>query len=771
MAHHYEELPANPPAYEDNSRGSNDNRPSEDDDDIEQHAGELRGSQDSLAREIEEMEVDEPGSSSRLGGSLSRARFAGQRIASQFNSKIITPVQRILDPVAEGYSYVSRKFEAYLSKLGNPLILKRFAYVIFISAIIYFITIAGLFPTDNSRQFGSFSDRGLLNNFIKDSIDLKSMEESLEYLSSIPHHAGTSGDLVLARYVESFYREQNLKLVDFDELRTTLNFPNKTTLSYGDVTIDITDQFNPLSKDEKVTGNLIYANYGRKLDFEKLQSSKVHLEDSIAIIKYGKIPTSSQILLADTFGCKGVLFISENDDYPDTYERRSVGIPEFYLGDPLSPGWSSSQLPNRISMKDASIAKIPSAPLTRNQAKPLLESLKSGVKFDDEQFSGDGQTFEVTLDNHVVFTTDHGIWNVLGKIEGKEQSDKALIIGAQRDSPCNGAIFPNTGTTVLLELVQVFMKLKRNFNWTPLRSIYFISFDASEYNFAGVSELIEGKTREIRKETTAYIDLSEAVAGDKLDIALNPIFKTLFSQYQEEYGFNLHSLQEYKNYVPFMTEGVPVIDFGYKGLKYPKYTCQDTFEEFRKIGDKDFSKHAKLVELISKVALNIIEDPLLPFDVTEYVEGLNDIFKDLQRYAHDVDAGHKLRFDPVIEGILKFKRVGKELELWIKAWKDIVEEDGGNEPSLLAVHRWNWNSKLNQIEKLFLVDLGLPKRRWYKNLIFGPQFWKPEEGDYEWWSFPSIRDAIFDHDWNLAQQEIDRVGMALSEGANQFIQG
>lgn len=768
MVHNYQGLPTNPPAYEDGRNSDDNNRDAGDDDDIEQQ---LRGSQDSLAREIEEMEIEEPESAARSRGSLSRARFAGQRLASEFNSKIISPVQRILDPVAEGYTFISRKFDAYISKIGNPLILKRFAYVIFISAIIYFITIAGLFPTDNSRQFGSFSDRDLLNNFIKDSIDLKSMEENLEYLSSIPHIAGTAGDLTLARYVESYYKEQNLKLVDFDELRTLLNFPNKTTLKYGDETIDITEQFNPLSKDAKATGNLIYANYGRKLDFENLQNNKVHLEDSIAVIKYGKIPTSSQILLADTFGCKGVLFISETNDYPDSYERRSVAIPEFYLGDPLSPGWSSSQLPNRISMRDASIAKIPSAVLTRNQANPLLESLKSGVKFDDGQLSGDGTSYEVTLDNHVTFIQDHGIWNVLGKIEGKEQSDKALIIGAQRDAPCNGAIYPNTGTTVLLELVQVFMKLKRNFNWSPLRSIYFISFDASEYNFAGVSELIEGKTREIRKETTAYIDLSEAVAGDKLDVALNPIFKSLFSQYQEEYGLELHSLQEYKNYVPLMTEGVPIIDFGYKGLKYPKFTCADTFDEFRKIGDKDFSKHARLVELVSKISLHIIEDPLIPFDVSEYVEGLNERFKDLQRYAHDVDAGNPLRFDALMEGILKFKRVGKELELWVKAWKDIVEEDGGNEPSLLSVHRWNWNSKLNQAEKLFIADAGLPKRRWYKNLIFGPQFWKPEEADYEWWSYPSIRDAIFEHDWNVAQEEIERVGKALTEGASVFIQG
>lgn len=767
MPHRYEELPSNPPAYNENERGNN-NR---DSDDIEQNAGSSRESQDSLAREIEEMELEEPEASERLRSSLSRARFAGQRIASQFNSKIISPVQRILDPVAEGYTFLSHKFEAYLSKLGNPLILKRFAYVIFISAIIYFITVAGLFPTDNSRQYGSFSDRTLLNTFMKDSIDLKSMEENLEYLSSIPHVAGTSGDLTLARYVESYFKQQNLKLVDFDELRTLLNFPNKTTLTYEGKTLDITDQFNPLSKDAKVTGNLIYANYGRKLDFDNLQAKNVKLENSIAVVRYGKIPVSSQILLADTFGCVGVLFISENSDFPDSYERRGVGIPEFYLGDPLTPGWSSSLLPNRVSMKDASIAKIPSVPLTRNQAKPLLEKLKSGVQFDDGQFSGDGNSYEVTLDNHVIFTQDHGMWNVLGKIEGKEQGDKALIIGAQRDAPCNGALYPNTGTTILLELVQVFMKLRRNFNWTPLRSIYFISFDASEYNFAGVSELIEGKTREIRKETTAYIDLSEAVAGDNLEVALNPLFNSLLAQYQEEFGFSTKSLHEYKNYVPLMTEGVPVIDFGYKGLKYPKYSCQDTFEEFKNIGDKDFTKHAKLVEFISKIALHIIEDPLIPFDVSQYVEGLNEYFKDLQRYAHDIDANNGLKFDPMLEGLLKFKRVGKELELWVKAWKDIVDEDGGNEPSLLAVHRWNWNSKLNQLEKLFLTDAGLPTRRWYKNLIFGPQFWKPEEGDYEWWSYPGVRDAIFNRDWNLAQEEINRLGNALTEGANAFIQG
>ncbi|CCH42957.1 Glutamate carboxypeptidase 2 [Wickerhamomyces ciferrii] len=768
MPQRYEELPSHPPAYDfDAPNGSRRGS----DDDIE--AG-SRASEDSLTREIEEMEIeDEPSSSNRLRGSLSRARFAGQRIAHNFSSKFISPVQRILDPVAEGYHTLSTKFEAKLSKLGNPLILKRFAYVLFISLIIYGITLAGLFPSDNSKQYGSFSDRKLLNDFVKESIDLRSMEENLEYLSTVPHIAGTSGDLTLARYVESYYRQQNLKLVDFEELRTLLNFPNKTTLSYEDQTIDITEQFNPLSKDAKHTGNLIYANYGRKLDFEKLESNKINLKDSIAIIKYGKIPTSSQILLADTFGCKGVLFISETEDYPDTYERRSVGIPEFYPGDPLTPGWSTSQLPNRMHMNDASMAKIPSAVLTRNQAKPLLKSLESkGIKFDDGFSSGDGQSYQITLDNHVTYNQDHGIWNVLGKIEGKEQSDKALIIGAQRDSPCNGAIYPNTGTTILLELVQVFDKLRRNFNWTPLRSIYFISFDATEYNFAGVTELMEGKVREIRKETTAYIDLSDAVAGDQLEVSLSPILRGIFKQYQEEFQYTEKPFDEYKNTLPFITEGVPIIDFGYKGLKYPKFTCQDTFENFKQHGDSDFSKHAKLVEFISKIALHIIEDPLIPFDVTDYVEGLNDYFKDLQAYAKFIggEGEDKINFGPLMEGLLRLKKVGKELELWAKAWKEIVDEDNGTEPSLLSVHRWNWNSKLNQIEKLFLSDDGgLPNRRWYRNLIFGPQFWKPEEGDFNWWTFPGVRDAIFNQDWKLAQEEVDRVSRALTDGASVFV--
>ena len=45
------------------------------------------------------------------------------------NTKIITPVQRMLDPIASTFSNISVSFETCISRYGNPLIIKRLLYL------------------------------------------------------------------------------------------------------------------------------------------------------------------------------------------------------------------------------------------------------------------------------------------------------------------------------------------------------------------------------------------------------------------------------------------------------------------------------------------------------------------------------------------------------------------------------------------------------------------------------------------------------------------
>jgi hypothetical protein len=731
------EVPGEPPLY----------------DDVEAQ----RSSEDSLAREFEQMEMEEEPDSGSLG----------QRLRISLNSKVQSVRTKVLDPLAEGYAHLQRFWEVQLARLGNPLIVKRFVYVIVVAFIVYLIAATGLMPEDSSRQSGSFSDRDLLLNFAKDAIDLRSMEEHLEYFSSMEHTSGTAGDLSLARYVQKYFKEKGLRNSEFMESESLLNFPEKITLTTSDEEWDLTQQFNPFSKEGEVKGGLLYVNYGRSTDYEKLEDGNIDVKEAICLMKYGGIPESEKMLIAEHSGCIGVLFTSETDSFPDSAERRAVAIPEFYTGDPLTPGWSSGVASERMDQSEVPLPKLPSASLTWNQAKQLWGKLDQGYKFDDFQ-SGD-KSLQITLNNKVVYKENHAIWNVLGKIDGKEQSDKAMIIGAARDAPCKGAVNPGTGTAVMLEVIEVLNKLRVKFNWEPLRTIYFISWDSSEYNFGGVTELIERDIQEMRREATVYLDLSDAVAGDQLEITTTALLKTLLNEYQEEYKFSYKQFDSFKNSLPFMAQGIPVIDIGYRGTPYPEYTCDDTFEMFKKLDmDPAFERHRTLVSFIVTIVLHVIEDPLIPFDIVAYSDEININIAALQEYASKKQPDKKYNFEPLSSAIFSLRQLGRDMSNWEHAWREIVDEGAGLEPSMLTVHRWNWNNKLNLLEKYFLDGSGLPGRPWYKNTLFGPQFFKPEDDPY-WFSFPGIRDAIF---YGMeVQEQIDSVSKLIMDGCKSFVQG
>lgn len=65
------------------------------------------------------------------------------------------------------------------------------------------------------------------------------------------------------------------------------------------------------------------------------------------------------------------------------------------------------------------------------------------------------------------------------------------MIGNHRDAWNFGALDPNSGTSVLLEVSRSIAELKKNTKWVPKRSIMFLSWDAEEFGIIGSVEWVE----------------------------------------------------------------------------------------------------------------------------------------------------------------------------------------------------------------------------------------------------------------------------------------
>ena len=72
--------------------------------------------------------------------------------------------------------------------------------------------------------------------------------------------------------------------------------------------------FNGSSPSGDVTGDVIYANYGRLADFKQLAKLGVSVKDKIVLVRYGQSFRGVKVHVAEQHGAKGVIIYSDPKD-------------------------------------------------------------------------------------------------------------------------------------------------------------------------------------------------------------------------------------------------------------------------------------------------------------------------------------------------------------------------------------------------------------------------------------------------------------------------
>lgn len=708
-----------------------------------------------------------------------------QRLKTRIEDNLIFPMKNnVVDPLVQVYQMASAKVDLYLSKLGNPLILRRFVYILFMSVIVYTVVMSGLMPNSKSTAtIGMFSDKNQLIYYARRSIDYAKLEEDMEYLSSIPHLAGTKGDYAITNYIRESFKNNGLKLMKEVPFQGYMNFPNEVEFSVTTSDNKVhefalsKENFNPLSSNGNIqNADIIYANYGTVADIQSLKENGLLSDNTVLVMKYGNLP-SEQILVAEKHGIKGIIFISKpfgNDG--DVIQKLSVAIPQYGTGDALSPGWSTLS-PKKIGLeKSQLVPHIPTIPISYNQGLKLKSILNDGspsIKFEDSWFSGRKDDVKCNLRLANAEKTLQPSWNVLGKIEGKEQKDKAIIIAASHDSTCKGTLYPNFGTSSLMALLQLFQQTKYKYDWRPLRNIYFISYDGAQYNHVGATELMETEMNQLKSEVYAFIDISQLSVDPKarraLDVQATPLLQSLFKN-TKQFDVTVRNIAQYGDWTAYLANGIPtaVLSSPFVLNQTPPIsTCSDDFQHWSeeiKGTEGAWEQVADTLIYTYEMLLRLIDEPLLPFNVRDYVSNLDILFQDLQKQG-----GNNFDYASIQQGLKAWKKISDEWNAWVHTWNNIVMmEDEGVEPSLVSVHRWTWNKKIMNIMKRQSLSSGIPDREFYKNVLFGPTLWTQTNG-YDSWSFPGVRDALTSGNLKEAQKQINIAGNLLISSAQSFI--
>ncbi|EIW70651.1 hypothetical protein TREMEDRAFT_29057 [Tremella mesenterica DSM 1558] len=328
--------------------------------------------------------------------------------------------------------------------------------------------------------------------------------------------------------------------------------------------------FHGLSVSGDVTAQYVYVGYGRKSDFELLESKGVNVSGRIVLTKYGGPFRGLKVKAAQEAGAVGCLIFTDPGDdgeiteangykaYPDgparqpsSVQRGSVQFVSLlqtlyqpilagkekgpfisaYPGDPTTPGVPA--YPNATRLEVGNQPSIPSLPISFEDAIPLLKALYGeglAVETLGPEWSGGLTHYNVSyftgpsqISLHMVNqvnTRVMPIWNVMATIPG-HITDEVIIMGNHRDAWVMGASDPNSGTASQHELIRGLGELIK-IGWKPLRTIMFVSWDAEEYGLIGSTEWCEDFGDWLGKNVIAYLNLDSSVSGSKYRVQGSP---------------------------------------------------------------------------------------------------------------------------------------------------------------------------------------------------------------------------------------------------------
>lgn len=785
-------------------------------------------SEEERRRDIEQMDIEDPLSDTSSNRSLLR-----YQLSKRFSS------------ITNSFSSLSLpSFRSYFSNLPWPqinyqqldsnrvVIIGRLFGVFLIMGILYVLIASDILSfTRNRMGMGQMFDPESIRLFIQNHMnDRGGIQASLQHITDFPHIAGTEGNYVLGEWVAESFKASRLEEVTMERFDVYLNYPRKDGRRVAIVEPEdqkweayleeIQEQalvFHGHSKSGDVTGRLVYANFGSREDFQTLADKGISVKDAVVLVRYygSQGDRALKVKAAELAGAVGCIIYSDPSQdgfvqgptFPDgrfmpddAVQRGAVSLMSWVVGDVLTPGWASTPANKEHLRPEDSpgLNKIPSLPISWNDAKHLLNSIKGrGVQMTDqwkgtpqtEYWTGDETSPKVNLKNLQDEEKKQPIYNVIGKIKGWEQPQKRIIIGNHRDAWCTGAADPGSGTAVMLEVARIF-GLLIELGWTPRRTIEFASWDGEEYNLIGSTEHVENRESELRNEGVAYLNVDVGVSGTDFHAAGSPIFEKALVRILDRVwdpsgagsiggawnnsNRSLAGLGAGSDYVAFQDiVGTSSIDMFFKGEGFPYHSCYDNFEWMAKFGDPEFFYHKAIGEIWALLLFELADKPIIPFDLNGYATALNKYINDLEIYVQAKTAGPQKRDGPSLDlGPLRnaastLTEQAQAFHAFDPTWRDFFFGSGGFESGSLAQQRVEHNERLAHFET-DLLDLaeggGLANRTQFKHVLFAPQLWS----GYDEAFFPAIRDAVDEGQWDSAAEQVKKIAGILETAARNL---
>jgi N-acetylated-alpha-linked acidic dipeptidase len=510
----------------------------------------------------------------------------------------------------------------------------------------------------------------------------------------------------------------------------------------------------------------------------------------------------------------------------DGAQRGSVADMPLFPGDPLTPGIGAVPGARRLAIKDApTLTKIPVLPISYGDALPLLRAMDGPVAPESWRGAlpityhlGPGKAM-VHLKLEFNFNTVPA-YDVIARLPGGERPNEWVIRGNHHDAWVNGAGDPVSGLVPMLEEARALSELAKT-GWKPVRTIVYTVWDGEEPGLIGSTEWAETHAEEIQSKAVLYLNSDGndrgflGVGGShSLEKFVNEVERDVVDPEKEISVFErsrarlilngnaearqrsdlrIGALGSGSDYTPFLQHlGIASLNIGFGGEGETGgiyHSIYDSFDHYTRFADPTFDYGIALTKTGGRMVMRFADANYLQLDFTNFSDTISRYANEVIKLASDERdsvaernrrVGEKLydavadptqhyvapraetpapflNFAPLQNAVARLKESGDNY--------DAAMRDPATTTRLTSRPlQQSLDDALRRVELAMLGDAGLPRRPWFKHEIYAPGFYT----GYGVKTLPGIREAIEQHNWSEAAEQIVVVSNTIEKTAAQI---
>ncbi|MGA0557881.1 M28 family peptidase [Larkinella sp. VNQ87] len=630
-----------------------------------------------------------------------------------------------------------------------------------------------------------------------------SFKKHLEWLSSVPHVAGTPENERVRDYIAETMRKAGWQVDIYPhdiylpkgpgEIAVELVEPIRQPLNIREYLFPedkyskdprIMPGWNAYSGSGDVTAEVVYANYGRKEDFEQLKAMGISVQGKIVMARYGGNFRGYKAQFAQAAGAAGLLIYTDPADngytkgltFPEGPQpsesiiQRGSLLTVPYTGDPLTPGEPALPLDGKVKIKrldpkDVALHTIPVTPIPYGSAIDILKRMtgakavpagwQGGLPFAYRLEGGPELKVRLMVKQEKAITR---IYEVVGTLTGAEFPDEWIIAGCHYDAWSFGATDPNSGTAMLLSMTESLGKLAKT-GQRPRRTIKVAHWDAEEFGVIGSAEWAEQFRDELTQKAVAYMNYDAAVSGRMFGASASPSMKKLLIEATQAVQYPDSNITVYQHWLkqggrrqgstvgiassapatavnepvignlgggsdhiaPYMHVGIPSLNAGTGGPTL-YHSANDDLFFYDKFADPTYKMGPMVEQVAGTLALRMANADLLPYDLSRYANDLSTHLKAAEKAIKAYAPTYSI--EPVLAAVADLKKNAEAAEA---ASQQYVQ--AGRTDKLAELNR-----TLRQLEQSFIDPKGMAFGSWYRSLYASSD---PYSG-YASWMLPGF---------------------------------